>query len=497
MAYLNALPKRGLLALACAMLLSSCAAPAPSSSTRGGADVDVARCKVWFTTLDAAVEHAGVRDASQHRVAGFPYLRADRFAASLRDDATAREDAFAQWLAGLRHLDMQAREFELANLPNAMLPSLGVTDKNAALATTRDCSGRLARADLASPVRRKVIATRVVVPDDYITWKRAAGLYPIATVGFARGIEGWHRRALAMFAAARRGDGDNKIVRYGPRKAASSNGVQALFAALPRDSLGMPELDAAQRELLFDAYAPIFEIETEGGFDRFGPLTWRDGPFPAVDISRPLAYRRLAFTRYGRETLVQLVYTIWFPERPRKGAFDMLGGWLDGVVWRVTLDKDGAPLVYDTIHPCGCYHMFFPTARAKPRPGPDKYTEWAFIPDTLADMAPGQRVAVRIASSTHYVVRVRPAQPAAATAYGFAEEDSLRALPLASGGTRSAFNPKGLVSGTERGERWLFWPMGIRSSGTMRQWGKHATAFIGRRHFDDAHLIEERFALRK
>jgi len=27
----------------------------------------------------------------------------------------------------------------------------------------------------------------------------------------------------------------------------------------------------------------------------------------------------------------------------------------------------------------------------------------------------------------------------------------------------------------------------------MRQWGRHATAFVGRRHFDDADLIERRF----
>ena len=57
------------------------------------------------------------------------------------------------------------------------------------------------------------------------------------------------------------------------------------------------------------------------------------------------------------------------------------------------------------------------------------------------------------------------------------------------------FGPDGLVAGTERGERFLFWPMGIRSAGAMRQWGRHATAFVGRRHFDDADLIERRFEL--
>ena len=55
--------------------------------------------------------------------------------------------------------------------------------------------------------------------------------------------------------------------------------------------------------------------------------------------------------------------------------------------------------------------------------------------------------------------------------------------------------PDGLVAGTERTERWLFWPMGIESAGAMRQWGRHATAFVGRRHFDDHDLVERRFEL--
>jgi hypothetical protein len=37
--------------------------------------------------------------------------------------------------------------------------------------------------------------------------------------------------------------------------------------------------------------------------------------------------------------------------------------------------------------------------------------------------------------------------------------------------------------------------MGIASAGAMRQWGHHATAFVGRRHFDDADLLEKRFVL--
>jgi hypothetical protein len=53
-----------------------------------------------------------------------------------------------------------------------------------------------------------------------------------------------------------------------------------------------------------------------------------------------------------------------------------------------------------------------------------------------------------------------------------------------------------LIAGTERGERFLFWPMGIASPGAMRQSGTQATAFVGRRHFDDADILEKRFHFR-
>ena len=133
---------------------------------------------------------------------------------------------------------------------------------------------------------------------------------------------------------------------------------------------------------------PIFEIETTGAYDRFGPLRWGAGETPEVDVSRPTAYRRLAFTRYGGRTLAQLFYMIWFPERPQSGPVDPLSGTLDGIVFRVTLDATGRPLVYDSIHLCGCYHMFFPTSRVKPIPPPDPEVEWAFVPRTRPEVVP-------------------------------------------------------------------------------------------------------------
>src|SRR6185503_1306637 len=77
-----------------------------------------------------------------------------------------------------------------------------------------------------------------------------------------------------------------------------------------------------------------------------------------------------------------------------------------GLVWRVTLAPDGEPLLFDSIHPCGCFHLFFPTPRARPRPAPDELEEWAFAPQALPRFAEGERALVRVATRTHYIERV-------------------------------------------------------------------------------------------
>jgi hypothetical protein len=103
---------------------------------------------------------------------------------------------------------------------------------------------------------------------------------------------------------------------------------------------------------------------------------------------------------------------------------------------------------------------------------------------------------VSIASGSHYIDRVTLVRgPDSMVRYAFYPYDELRSLPRLDGGKRSAFGPDGLVAGTQRSERFFYWPMGIASAGAMRQWGRHATAFVGRRHFDDADLIERRFQL--
>ena len=487
----------GIAALLVAAVAGCTTLEAPLKSNLDSPSAARRSCANWFAQLDATVDRAAARDAGAYRIPGFPYLRVDRFTASFRDRAHDDPKMFEAWIARMRRLDAEARGYEIDNLPAHSFPVAGIDDRAAARVKTETCSAELAGADLADAQGRGLVIERAQVPDSYSNWKRVLGLYALTSIAFSKGIETWHEETLEEFRnAGMQTPPVAGVVRYAAAATpGTADKVTPGYSDLRTDALGIPQFTERERELLFDAYAPAFEIDTTGDYDRFGALAWGAGLAPVVDLTRPVAYKRIAFTRFYGKILAQLVYTIWFPERPRTGAGDILGGKLDGVVIRVTLGADGAPLVYDTMHPCGCYHMFFPTALVKALPAPPGREEWAFVPAVLPALRAAQRVVVRVASRTHYVTGIRADSADTGVAYRLVDDNGLRALPAADQVRRSAFGPGGIVPGTERGERFLFWPMGIDNPGAMRQWGTHATAFIGRRHFDDAYLLEPRFAI--
>jgi hypothetical protein len=164
----------------------------------------------------------------------------------------------------------------------------------------------------------------------------------------------------------------------------------------------------------------------------------------------------------------------------------------------VTLLPDGRPWVYDAIHNCGCYHLFFPTQYARLLPSKGVLAEPAFTPQHSLTIKDDNHPVLRIAHRTHYIQRVYFGGPEAVEQtvdYRWENANALRSLPKPDGSRLSLFREDGIVAGSERRERFFFWPMGIPEPGAMRQWGHHATAFVGRRHFDDARLLEPLFGI--
>lgn len=440
---------------------------------------DVGYCARLFADLDRRIDALGVRDAEAPRIDGFPYLRVDRFSAALAARAAAGDAARRAWLERLAALDETARSIELAN---AALPGDDLAR----------CRVLLAAADADA---FDLLRGRATVPDAYRDALRAAGLYPLTRLAFAAGVAHWQAGTRAVFATPldRLPVGD-ALTRFAVR---SVRPLPEVALPVPADPLGVPALSRFDRTVLLLRHAPVLEVDVRGPHDRPGALALDGDGLPVVDGAQPTAYTRFAHALIGGRPHLQLVYTFWFGERPARHALDPFAGRIDGLVWRVTLDDDGTPLVYDTVHPCGCYHLFFPTGRVVARPAPASLDEGLFAPQAVRAPRADEVVVLRIESGTHYVQRATVA-PRGDTAvrYQLDDERRLASLPRAGGGTRSAYGSDGLMPGTERGERLFFWPTGVRSAGQMRQWGHHATAFVGRRHFDDPDLIESYFTLR-
>lgn len=491
-------PAAALCAGLVATLFAGCATlEAPFSAHLASRAAQIRECAEWYRALDERVAAAGVRDAQDTAVPGFPYLRVSRLLAALRPAARADEQALQALAERMLALDREARRYEIVNLPAAPNASPGVA---AAMRQTRDCGRLLREIDLAKPETRQVLLERARVPDDYRLANRILGLYWLTRIPFAEGVrrqEEATREAFRRAPGAADDSGAPRHLRYAPEPGDPLTRAQAarLLARSAENALGIPEPAEDDLKALLAAYAPSFEIEVKADHDRFGALRWlRGSDSPSVDGAQLAVYGHPAWTRYGDHVLLQLVYTLWFPERPVQSEGDLLAGKLDGITWRVTLAPDGEPLAYDAIHACGCYHQFFPTPRASARPAPGGIEEWMFSPKALPRIGDGERPLVRIASGTHYIEDVAVVRGIdSLVRYELRPYGELRSLQRYAGGRASAFGADGLVPGTERAERFVFWPMGIESAGAMRQWGRHATAFVGRRHFDDADLFEKRF----
>jgi hypothetical protein len=210
---------------------------------------------------------------------------------------------------------------------------------------------------------------------------------------------------------------------------------------------------------LFATFAPVWEVDVAGRSDRIGRPAWTKCGTPVLDVGDPKVYRRLSPTWFNGRVLLQLNYQIWFPARPRSGALDLLGGHMDGLTWRVTLASDGHPLLFDAIHNCGCYHMFFPSRRLRLKPPPAGLVEPLLTPIAAPPWLAQRRIVLRLARSSHYIQDVRgealSALPGTARNYRFDDYDALRSLPTPRNSARGLFCSDGIVVGTERRERWI------------------------------------------
>lgn len=444
-------------------------------------------CLARFQYWDQKIHNAGVQDAGAHRVSDYPYLRSNRFLASFAgefDAGWADLQTFQDWLLRMRVLDQQGRRIELQNL--------GLASVDEELAVLNGCGQRLISA-LVEQDRAKILAA-VAVPSDYSRLARALGLYPLAVPFLRLGINQYQDDIRQDYAQPLAKDlPEGRLIHWLPNKQSTSDGWDV--RTLARDRLGIPQVSQQQWQIIARRHAPSWWVETKSQADLPGTPTLETGS-PKVDVREATVYYQPSFTRFGDSVLLQMSYVIWFPERPAMVPLDSYAGPFDGLIWRVTLDEEGLPLVYDTIHPCGCYHYFY-AAQPLQRQGEAGYwQEPKLLPqDDIAH----EPLALRVASETHYlrrVVRRTEMVGENSATYRLLPYQELLSLPVSAGQTASLFDEEGLLPISSRLERYWLWPSGVKNPGAMRQWGRHATAFIGEAYFDEARLLERVFVPR-
>ena len=467
--------------------------PLPTQSVHVGQSGEVGSCADFLASLDKKTEEAGVLDPGVFRVKDYPYLRVNRFISSFRDEVNGKA-AFAGWVDRMQAIDQHARKFEIANLPDSAVASLDSVNQRAGLyQKVKTCGNILKAADFQNVKNQKRLRRSVSVPDDYIPIRRVLGLYPLTSWFVSHRISVWHDEAHKTFST--KPPAKWETIQYVPAGPLIRSGSVTLVKPTRREALGIPVYSKKELETLFRIWAPVWEIQFKGDYDRIGTPIWNGKGVLNVDIGRPVTYTLISFTRFGKDILTQLNYIIWFPSRPKEGVLDIYGGLLDGLNYRVTLDDNGQAILYETIHNCGCYYKAYPTHRLQVLKKID-YAEPPLILEA-PDINPlKDAMTVAMETRAHFVQHLYPSSrksQAATIVYSFADYNRLRSLSYSRDHRKSMFDQSGIVPESDRLERFILWMTGVYSPGAMRQWGRHAVAFVGKRDFDDPFYMDNMF----
>lgn len=421
------------------------------------------------------------RDAQYHRLQGFPGLRSDRVLATLGPRLHSSEQR-RLWLQRLAEHDAEASRIEIAQLAPRLQQLWLSAPRQTALKQCRQTQVERLTDD---PAAFAHVVEAAQVPADYRGGARVLGLYPLFKPLYRNLIAAWQRDAVAR--AEPPTDAPNWLG-YQPIQTTS---VEQLLVALDEDALGLPQADAEQLEALFARHAPWLKIEQASRNDRIGSPRYNNVGARDFNPLQARLYQHSSWSQLNGRWHLQLIYQFWFSQRPKPQPLDLYGGELDGLLWRVTLDRNGNALLYDSIHPCGCWHGFYLPADSALR-----FRQPAGEEQRLAQrltLNGEQAPTLWLSAGEHRLQWIDGRRsPYPSVTYQRAALNDLRQLSHPQG-QRSFYASDGLVPGSERLERWLLWPSGVRSAGAMRQWGRHATAFIGQAHFDDPHLLERYF----
>jgi len=458
----------------------------------------------FFELLDRQVGEAGVQDASSFKVAGFPYLRTNRFLTGLKDDLSSAA-AKQQWILWLQQLDLRARKKEIQNLPADALKDLTrKLDQPAERKTLEELtvfySQKLLIHDQGRPDHFQALQKVVINPDEYSTALRIIGFYPLTSLPVAlvtlkvqEEFSKWHQTPVDQL------DTLGKLTVYGPSQVEhySEQSIRLILERSQKNILGVPIPSADDGKLLLKIFAPLIYQDVAADYDKIGEVVWQ-GNRVHINPQRPTVYYYFSHARFRGEPILQLNYVFWYSARNGPKSPWIEKGLLDGITMRISLDSAGHPFMLDIMNNCGCYHFFVPDQKTVKGIIPAPFEIDVFVPRWLPESFPQRRLNLRINSGWHQVDHIATDLTATQILpYRLVSYDHLEMLPHEDNGHESIFNSKGIVKNSGRIEPLIFFPMGIPDVGSMRQRGHHAIKLVGRSYFSDPDLLDRSFEFEK
>lgn len=438
----------------------------PLSGTTAPLSPDnTADCRDWLTARQQALDAAGIVDGAARPIDGFPHLRGTRWLAFLQQQA-GDDNARSLWLERASEQASRGLQSELARWYGSTPAEPGWRD------TLQHCI------DLLTQYSAFIGVPALEIADEHQGWPRRLGLHLLS-----RSLLDADSRAQQAARETFRKPARLTVRHYLPQP---FRGNPPIPAALPPNALDLPVPRGPSATALLAHYAPVLSIADPRDVNQPGRVLLRDG-VATVDSRDPVVYQWLSWTYFRGHYLLQLNYRFWFSERPPSADEGLFGGPLDSLIWRVTLKPDGHVLYYDSVRGDGSSYSVFPVALGL-TPQQRGSAAPVYYPELVANAAI-QRINLLLEPDSHRIARVSSFTREAETLfYQALHADTLRQLPTDTGQVRSIYDQHGVVSGSERPARLLYWPTGLAAVGAQRQPERLPISLHSARHFDDPAL---------
>lgn len=481
------------------LLTKGCSALLPQQTLELPDNIEA--CQAFLARIDQAIEADGVTDGASFRIEGFAYLRTNRFLYAAGERLVTRDQSLA-WLEAMHKLDRQARRKEILNLAperfQEFKPGTPTDEKREALiGEVSGCAQTLYRFHRYETDLRERVRRRTVIPDEYRTWRRALGLYPLLALPVAYVTDDvyddfrqWHETPPDELSR------EGQLVVAGPAEDLNRDGFdpQSLYRPERMNALGMPTMTAAEGRRLAAYFAPIIIQDEADRYDRIGTLIWQDDRVQ-IATGHPTVYYYFSYAIVADRPALQINYAFWYSHRDGRNAPWIERGPLDGITVRISFDHRMQPFMVDLMNNCGCYHFFIPQRRYIQTIRGIPLAVDPFVPAWMPSGFPDNRLQLRVNSGWHQVQHVGAGEPAEVSrVYTLVPYEELEMLPDETGRSQSIFDAHGIARDSERIEPLIFFSMGIPAVGSMRQRGHHAIKLVGRAYFDDPLLFEQSFA---